>query len=155
MSISGSYIMVNGIKTYYETNNGPDEKYSLVCTHTAGRDTRQYHALMDILGTKFKVIALDMPAHGKTWPLEGNKAIATRNEYSAFIWSFIQKLGIKAPVIVGCSLGGNIVYHMAQTYPVRAIVSMQGVDYTPGASDVALAVMDQSPCQLAAFPHGL
>jgi len=141
MAISGHYIIVSGIKTYYETNNGPTDKHTLICTHTAGRDARQYHAMMEILASQYNLIALDMPAHGKSWPLKGNKAFSTRKEYSAFIWSFTQELGIKDPIFVGCSLGGNIVYHLAQEYPVRAIVSMQGVDYTPGASDVALAVM--------------
>jgi pimeloyl-ACP methyl ester carboxylesterase len=142
MAITGHYIMVNGVKTYYETNNGPAEQYTMVCIHTAGRETRQYHGMMEILASKYRLIALDMPGHGKSWPLEGNKAFSNRNDYSCFIWSFIQTLGIKDPILVGCSLGGNIVYHMAQEYPVRAIISMQGVAYTPGASDVALAVMN-------------
>jgi len=142
MAISGHYIVVDGVKTFYETNNGPIDKYTLICTHTAGRETRQYHQIMEIYSSKYRVIAFDMPAHGKSWPLKGNKAFSNRNEYSSFIWSFIQTLGVKEPIVVGCSLGGNIVYHVAQEYPVRAIVSMQGVDYTPGASDIALALMD-------------
>lgn len=142
MAITGHYIVVNDVKTYYETNDGPADKYTFVCTHTAGRETRQYHEIMETFAAKYRVIAFDMPAHGKTWPLPGNKAFSKRNDYSAFIWAFIQALEVKNPIVVGCSLGGNIVYHVAQEYPVAAIVSMQGVDYTAGASDVALALMD-------------
>ena len=141
MAITGHYITVSGIKTYYETNNGPSDKCTMLCIHTAGRETRQYHAMMEIFADKYQVIALDMPAHGKSWPLPGNKAFTKRDDFSAFIWSFMQTIGIADAIVVGCSLAGNIVYHVAQEYPVKAIVSLQGVDYTPGASDVALAVM--------------
>lgn len=141
MAITGHYIVVNEIKTYYETNNGPSDKYTMLCIHTAGRETRQYHAMMEIFASKYQVIALDMPAHGKSWPLKGNKAFTNKNEFSGFIWDFMKALGIEDAIVVGCSLAGNIVYHVAQEYPVKAIVSLQGVDYTPGASDVALAVM--------------
>lgn len=141
MAITGHYITVNGIKTYYETNNGPSDKCTMLCIHTAGRETRQYHAMMEIFAAKYQMIALDMPAHGKSWPLPGNKAFTKRDDFSAFIWAFMQTLGIEDAIVVGCSLAGNIVYHVAQEYPVKAIVSLQGVDYTPGASDVALAVM--------------
>jgi len=98
--------------------------------------------MMEIFSSKYRLIALDMPAHGKSWPLPGNKAFSKRDDFSAFIWSFMQALKIEDAIVIGCSLAGNIVYHLAQEYPVRAIVSLQGVDYTPGASDVALAVMN-------------
>ena len=49
MAITGGYIIVNGIKTYYETNNGPhNPKGTIVALHTAGRDCRQYHGMMDL-----------------------------------------------------------------------------------------------------------
>ena len=127
MAITGGYITVNGIKTYYETNNGPRSgKGSFVCLHTAGRDTRQYHGIMDILSDKYEVLAFDMPAHGKSWPLPGNKAINQYSEYSAFVWAFIQAMGIYRPIVAGCSVGGNMVYHLAANYPVAAVISMQG-----------------------------
>lgn len=142
MTITGHYTVVKEIKTYYETNNGPTDKPAIVCIHTAGRESRQYHWMMETLANKYQMIAMDMPAHGKSFPLPGNKAITDRQEYAEFIWAFIEKLGIKNPVVIGCSLGGNIVYQLAQDYPVSAIVSMQGADYTPTISEVSLALMN-------------
>lgn len=127
MGISGGYIYVDGIKTYYETNNGPkSDKGTIVCLHTAGRECRQYHGIMDIFADKYKVIAFDMPAHGKSWPLPGNTAISDYKEYGRFVWNFIQAMNITDPIVIGCSVGGNMVYHIGETYPVKAIVSMQG-----------------------------
>ncbi|MDP3386250.1 MAG: alpha/beta hydrolase [Eubacteriales bacterium] len=127
MAITGGYIIVNGIKTYYETNNGPkNPRGTLVMLHTAGRESRQYHGVMETLEDKYNVIAFDMPAHGKSWPLPGNVGISDYKDYGKFIWEFIQIMKIDDPIIVGCSLAGNIVYYIAETYQVKAMVSMQG-----------------------------
>lgn len=142
MNITGNYVEVRGIKTYYETNNGPVDKDTVLCIHTAGRECRQYHGMMEYLKNSYRLIALDMPAHGKSWPLPGNKAITDIEEYAEFIWEFMQILNIEEAVVLGCSLGGNMVYKLAIKYPVRAIVSLQGADYTPSISSVARALMD-------------
>ncbi|MBS6864167.1 MAG: alpha/beta hydrolase [Oscillospiraceae bacterium] len=127
MTITGGYVMVDGIKTYYETNNGPhNPKGTIVCLHTAGRESRQYHGMMEIFADKYNMVAFDMPAHGKTWPLPGNVGIGDYKEYGKFVWDFIQVMNIEDPIIIGCSVGGNMVYHVAETYPVKAMVSMQG-----------------------------
>lgn len=127
MGITGGYITVDGIKTYYETNNGPENpKGTIVALHTAGRDTRQYHGMMEILSDKYHMVAFDMPAHGKSWPLPGNVGISDYKTYGKFAWDFIEAMEIKDPIIVGCSVAGNIVYYIAETYPVKAMVSMQG-----------------------------
>ncbi|MDR3348430.1 MAG: alpha/beta hydrolase [Acidaminococcales bacterium] len=141
MAITGHYVNIGGIKTYYETNGGPPPK-SILCIHTAGRENRQYHGLMTILENKYRLVAPDLPAHGKSWPLAGNKAIVDIEEYSAFIWEFAETLGMRDAVIMGCSLGGNVVYKLAIDYPVKAIISLQGASYTPSISEVARALMD-------------
>ena len=142
MAITGFYINVNGIKTYCEKNDAPDDKPTIICLHTAGRDCRQYHDMMDIFADKYRMIAFDMPAHGKSWPLKGNKVINNHLDYGKFVWDTIQVLGVNNPIIAGCSMGGNIVYHLAQEYPVRAIVSMQGADYTPTISQDVLDLLN-------------
>ena len=47
--ITSRYVQVNGIKTFVETNNGPKENGVMVCFGSAGRETRQYHAMMEYL----------------------------------------------------------------------------------------------------------
>ena len=127
MAITGGYVMVNGIKTYYETNNGPkNPKGTIVCLHTAGRESRQYHGIMEIFADKYTVVAFDMPAHGKSWPLPGNVGISNYKDYGKFVWDFTKAMGIEDVIIIGCSVGGNMVYHIAEEYPVKAMVSMQG-----------------------------
>jgi pimeloyl-ACP methyl ester carboxylesterase len=141
VKIIGQYTEVKGIKTYYEQNYEiyDPQRTTIVCIHTAGRESRQYHGMMELLADKYQLVALDMPGHGKTLPVKGNKCLDTREEFSAFIWGLIENLGIKQPVTLGCSLGGNIQWDLAQKYPVKAVISMQGADYTPTISPLAMA----------------
>ena len=45
----------------------------LVCLHTAGADNRQYRHMMNDaeITSRYRVIAFDMPWHGKSYPPEG------------------------------------------------------------------------------------
>ncbi|MBB4302663.1 pimeloyl-ACP methyl ester carboxylesterase [Rhodobium orientis] len=132
MAITGFYKTVKGIKTYFEMNDGPaDGKHTIICLHTAGRENRQYHGMFELLEDKYKMYSFDMPAHGKSWPLPGNKVVDNYRDYGDFVWAVAEALEIEKPIIIGCSMGGNIVYYIAQNYPVGAILSMQGADYTP------------------------
>lgn len=142
MAITGFYINVKNIKIYCETNNGPENGNTIVCLHTAGRENRQYHDMMEILQDKYRMISFDMPAHGKSWPLPGIKVINNYIDYGKFVWSVIEELNVKDPIVIGCSMGGNIVYHLAQDYPVKAICSMQGADYTPTIDEKILELLN-------------
>ncbi len=141
MSISGFYITVRGIKIYCETNGGPGDD-TIICLHTAGRENRQYHEVMELLQDKYRMIAFDMPAHGKSWPLPGNNVVNNYVDYGKWVWDVIAELKVENPVIIGCSMGGNIVYHMAIEYPVKGIVSMQGADYTPTVNENILELLN-------------
>ncbi|MGP6138648.1 MULTISPECIES: alpha/beta fold hydrolase [unclassified Jeotgalibaca] len=141
MAVTGYYIKVNGVKIYCETNNGPGED-TIICLHTAGRDNRQYHDIMDNLSDKYNMISFDMPAHGKSWPLPGNEVVNTFQDYGKWIWDVVTELGVENPIIIGCSMGGNIVYHMAIEYPVKAIVSMQGAAHTDTINEKILELLN-------------
>ena len=131
MAISGFYKEVLGTKLYIERNEGPENgAFEILCLHTAGRETRQYHRILELLEDKYQAYAFDMPGHGKSWPLPGNAVVKNHHDAGRYIWEVAQTLGMKRVVVIGCSLGGNLVYHMAQEYPVEAICSMQGGDFT-------------------------
>lgn len=129
--ITARYVTVRDIRVFVETNNGPKEKGTMVCFGSAGRDTRQYHAMMDCLENDLEVICFDMPGHGKSWPLPGNRCLSEYHDYCDFIIKTLDVLEIENPICVGCALGGNVVFYLAQRIPVRAIVSMAGTDYSP------------------------
>lgn len=104
----------------------------LVCLHTAGADTRQYRGLMNdprIL-ENFRVIAFDLPWHGKSSPPVGWQREEYRlgsASYVANVLAVCDALGLDKPVVIGCSIGGRIVLKLAIEHPkrFRALIGLQ------------------------------
>jgi pimeloyl-ACP methyl ester carboxylesterase len=111
----------------------------LVCLHTAGTDSREWrHQLCDQeINQNFRVIAFDMPRHGKSIPpagFEKEDYRLTAKFYSEFIMAFCDALGLDNPVIMGSSMGGNICLHLALNFEekLRALIAVEACDYSPG-----------------------
>jgi pimeloyl-ACP methyl ester carboxylesterase len=126
-------IMENDCRVYFEEAG---QGIPLVCLHTAGADSRQFrHVLCDEAVTKnFRVIAFDCPWHGKSNPPVGYQNYEyklTAALYIATIRTFCRALGLERPVVMGCSIGGRIVLHLAQTYAAefRALVGLESADH--------------------------
>ena len=104
----------------------------LLCLHTAGADGRQYRALMNDarVTAKHRVIAFDMPWHGKSSPPEGwhnEEYQLTSAQYTMMILEISAALELDRPIVMGCSIGGRIVLHLALEHPeaFRAIIGLQ------------------------------
>lgn len=105
----------------------------LVCLHTAGADGRQYRGLMldEAITSRFRVIAFDMPWHGKSSPPEGwqdEEYQLTTDAYVDMILGVCAALDLDRPVVLGCSIGGRIVLELAARHPerFRALIGAQG-----------------------------
>jgi pimeloyl-ACP methyl ester carboxylesterase len=110
----------------------------LVCLHTAGADGRQFrHLLNDEAVTRhFRVLAFDMPWHGKSLPPAGwqdEEYRLTTRGYVDLILAFCAALGLERPVVLGCSIGGKIVLELARTHPerFRALIGLESAAYQP------------------------
>ncbi len=104
----------------------------LICLHTAGSDGRQYrHLLNDTAITKkFRIIAFDMPWHGKSSPPAGFEAEIyelTTDYYISTIISFIEAIGVEKPVVMGCSIGGRVILHLVLQHDskLRGVIGLQ------------------------------
>jgi pimeloyl-ACP methyl ester carboxylesterase len=104
----------------------------LLCLHTAGADGRQYRALMNDarVTEKHRVIAFDMPWHGKSSPPKGwhnEEYQLTSAQYTTMILEISAALELDRPIVMGCSIGGRIVLHLALEHPeaFRAIIGLQ------------------------------
>lgn len=122
------------------------EGIPLLCLHTAAADSRQYrHLLADPEVTaRYRVVAFDMPFHGKSNPPDGWWRSAyrlTREHYLAMIRAVWQALGLERPVVMGCSMGGAIVLHVAAAWQneLRGIVGLESAAYAPGRSNEFLS----------------
>ncbi len=108
----------------------------LVCLHTAGADGRQFRHLMndDAVTRHYRVLAFDMPWHGKSLPPAGwqdEEYRLTTAGYVELILAFVRALGLERPVVLGCSIGGKIVLELARLHAkaFRALVGLESADY--------------------------
>lgn len=104
----------------------------LLCLHTAGSDTRQYRGLMNAaeVTRNFRVICFDMPWHGKSSPPAGwheETYQLTSKDYTDLILAVSKALALDRPVVMGCSIGGRIVLHLAlhHAHQFRGMIGLQ------------------------------
>ncbi len=140
--VTGHYVQLEiegeRIRLYYEQAG---EGTPLLCLHTAGADGRQYREILrdSNVTSNYRVIVPDMPWHGKSSPPEGwqNREYQLSTEtYLRYILAFMDALTLKKPLVMGCSIGGRVVLHLALRYQekVGGIIGLQsGLD--AGADD--------------------
>jgi len=126
-------------RTYYEKAGNGD--VPLVCLHTAGADSREYrHVLEDEqIREEFTVYAFDMPYHGRSYPAldtewwESDYELTT-DFYAGFVMHFARTLGLDDAVVMGCSMGGEIVLELAAEYgdELDAVIGLETTDFVPG-----------------------
>lgn len=104
----------------------------LVCLHTAGADGRQFRHLMTDpeVTDHFRLLAFDMPRHGKSNPPAGwreEEYRLTSDAYMAAVRAFCAALELDRPVVMGCSIGGRIVLHLAMDHAAefRALIGLE------------------------------
>lgn len=116
----------------------------LLCLHTAGADSRQFRHLMcdEAVTSRYRVIAFDMPWHGKSYPPLGwqhEEYRLTTDRYVQTIRAVCAALRLDKPVVMGCSIGGRIVLELANRHgpEYRALIGLEAADYQEPWYDTA------------------
>ncbi len=120
---TGGYVPVTvggtTYQVYYETaGQGRD----VLCMHTAGADGRQFHGLMadESITRNHRLIAFDLPWHGKSPPPEGAIPGSWRlntDLYVDLIMGFVAAAGLDKPIALGASMSGEICLELAYRHP--------------------------------------
>jgi pimeloyl-ACP methyl ester carboxylesterase len=134
--IVGRYVHVeiDGVmhRIYFEENGSG---IPLVCLHTAGSDNRQWRHLLcdEEFSRHFRIIAFDMPWHGKSNPPDGvnSEYQLTTASYTRAIRAFCAALELERPVVMGCSIGGRIVLNLAidHAQEFSALIGLEAADF--------------------------
>jgi pimeloyl-ACP methyl ester carboxylesterase len=121
--VQGAYVpvTVDGVtyQIYYETaGSGRD----VLCMHTAGSDGRQFHGLMadDRITSGHRLVAFDLPWHGKSPPPEGAVPGSWRlntDLYVDLIMGFVAAAALDKPIALGASMSGEICLELAYRHP--------------------------------------
>ena len=90
----------------------------------------------------YRVIAFDMPWHGKSSPPAGwqdEEYRLTSRDYGRMIVEVADALALDKPVVMGCSIGGRIVLHLAHENPerFRALVGLESAAHVAPYYDVS------------------
>jgi pimeloyl-ACP methyl ester carboxylesterase len=118
-------------RLYYEEAG---QGIGLLCQHTAGSDARQWRHLLedDRVTGQFRVIAYDLPYHGRSLPSPGEPWWAgryslTRERAMAVPRALAQVLGLDRPVFMGSSVGGMLALDLARYHPddFRAVIACE------------------------------
>ncbi|MDP6342684.1 MAG: alpha/beta hydrolase [Alphaproteobacteria bacterium] len=108
----------------------------LICLHTAGADGRQYRSILNDpeITSRFRVIVFDLPWHGKSSPPPGfgeEVYRLTTDGYVGIVMAVKAALDLDDPVVMGCSIGGRAVLHLALRHGdrFRAAIGLQSALY--------------------------
>ena len=103
--------------------------------HTAGSHGVQWRHLFEVpaITDRFRLIAYDLPYHGKSVPPVGIEWWTQRYQlFGSFLRSvpvqLASALGLERPVFMGCSVGGLLALDLALHHPevFRAVISLEG-----------------------------
>jgi Predicted hydrolases or acyltransferases (alpha/beta hydrolase superfamily) len=116
---TGNYTTVNGIKLYYERSGSGTP---VIFLHTAGTDGRVWKEFVSLLPEGITAIVPDLPGHGKSWPWkQWRKKRVDVRFYSLSILEMMDQIGIDRAILVGCSIGADIVLDICSIHPERVI----------------------------------
>ncbi|MEZ5235090.1 MAG: alpha/beta fold hydrolase [Acidimicrobiales bacterium] len=107
----------------------------LLLQHTAGSHGVQWRHLFEVpaITEHFRLIAYDLPYHGKSVPPVGTEWWSRRYQlFGSFLRSVPVQLAaalqLERPVFMGCSVGGLLALDLALHHPdvFRAVISLEG-----------------------------
>ncbi|MBY6089314.1 alpha/beta fold hydrolase [Maritimibacter alkaliphilus] len=142
--ITGRYVTITAggrpHRIYFEEAG---QGQPVICFHTAGADTRQWRHIMNDaeITERHRIIAVDMPWHGKSLPPEGwqtEEYLLTTDFYIEVVLAMVAALELDNPVYAGCSMGGRIALQLALNHaaPFKGFIAIEASDYQPAWYDI-------------------
>ena len=122
---------------YFEAGQGTP----VLLQHSAGNENRQWRHLLEDreLTKRFRFIAYDLPAHGKSDPpygadFWGEDHLLTADWITRFVTGLADVLELDRPIFMGCSIGGVIAMLLAERFPERfgGLIGLAGAIPTGG-----------------------
>lgn len=153
--VTGHYVTVevDGVeyKVFY-LENGTGQP--LVCQHTAGCHNHQWRGLLEDeeITANYRVIAYDLPRHGKSDPPENvewwkEEYTLTADHYVNFIVALCDALELEDPIFMGSSFGGNVALQLRCGGPTDSWASWRSRARTtrPGSTSTGGSTRTPTP----------
>ncbi len=108
------FVRLDGIRLYYETHG---RGQPVVFVHGLGLTADMWRYQIEAIAPSYRIIALDTRGHGRSDKPPGPYTMAM---YVQDMLGLLDHLGLKAPVVIGLSMGGGIAQSIALAAPERA-----------------------------------
>ena len=103
---------------------GPAAEPAVVFVHGWSCDSRYWHDQIPYFSKKYRVITVDLAGHGNSG---FGRKVYTTESFGQDVAAVLRKLDVKKAVLVGHSMGGEIILYAAKISPER-VAGLVGVD---------------------------
>jgi 3-oxoadipate enol-lactonase len=119
-----AFAKVDGTQVYYESYGKGSE--AVVFIHAWSTDHVLWRHQIDALKERHRVIAMDLPGHGRSDKPEREYTVPY---FADAVVKVCRDAGVKHAIVVGSSMGGTIAWELAREHPelVAGFVSIDGV----------------------------
>jgi pimeloyl-ACP methyl ester carboxylesterase len=127
VSPNGKFATINGLKIYYEESG---KGTPVVLLHHFFATASQWKSYVPKLAKKHRVIAVDLPGHGRSGYMDTTK-VYLHKKATEYIIGLIDFLKLDSVYLMGSSGGGAIILHLATLRPdlVKKAVIIGGATY--------------------------
>lgn len=98
---------------------GNDKGKDIILLHGWGQNIEMMQPLGNLLADNYHITIIDLPGFGKS---KEPKVALSVMDYTDIVHSFVEKLNIKKPTLIGHSFGGRISICYGATYKVEKLV---------------------------------
>jgi pimeloyl-ACP methyl ester carboxylesterase len=103
---------------------GPTTDPAVVFVHGWSCDSRYWHNQIPYFSKKYRVITIDLAGHGNSG---FGRKVYTTEAFGQDVAAVLRKLDVKKAVLVGHSMGGEVILYAAKIAPER-VIGLVGVD---------------------------
>ncbi len=107
--------------TYQETGTGDT---TLLYVHGSFINMNYWSAQVDYFKHQYRVLTIDLPGHGKSGK---NRTTWNIQEYGKDVCTLINELHLKNIILIGHSMGGDVILEVASKYP-DSVIGFIGID---------------------------
>lgn len=115
-------VKINSVDVCY--NQSGEGDITLLFVHGAFINKEYWAKQIEYFDNKYKVIALDLPGHGKSGK---NRNSWSMGDFGEDISTFISELNLKNVILIGHSMGGDIILEAA-VKANKSVIGFIGVD---------------------------
>ncbi len=138
----GSIIGVDGVKIEY-LDCGSAEA-SLLFVHGWNIKKEYWKSQLDYFCPGYRVVAIGLPGF---WAPSGKREVWTVEKFGADVVALIDSLSLQKAILIGHSMGGDIMLEAARQKP-EAVIGMVGID---NFKDVKPSTPEEEKAAIAAF----